>query len=37
MKELSEYYTKKAYREDLVRLMGSYNGTQLHEDFLTIK
>jgi hypothetical protein len=24
MKELSEYYNKKAYREDLVRLMGSY-------------
>ena len=24
MKELSEYYTKKAYRKDLVRLMECY-------------
>jgi hypothetical protein len=37
MKELSEYYTKKAYRDDLVRFMECYNGTHVGLDFLTIK
>jgi hypothetical protein len=34
MKELAEYYTKKAMMLDLIRLMECYNGYRLGEPWM---